>query len=121
MQSFRAAPFCMMVTFEIAPEDESEFNDIYDNDHIPHILKLDGVIEVIRFKDAAANEKGLLVYSALYLLAQENLHQTPEWTALSNLGRWAPVMRPKLKSRTRRAGPIVARFHNRAIADPRTQ
>jgi hypothetical protein len=23
----------MMITFEIAPEDESEFNDIYDNDH----------------------------------------------------------------------------------------
>ena len=104
----------MMVTFEIAPEDEAQFNDIYDHDHIPNILKLKGVIEVIRFRDAAPNEKGLLVYSALYLLAQENLHQTPEWTRLSDLGRWAPVVRPKLKSRSRRAGPIVARFNNSA-------
>jgi hypothetical protein len=105
-----AAPYCMMITFEIAPADEAEFNDIYDNDHIPNILKLPGVLEIIRFRDAAPNEKGLLVYSALYLLARENLHQTPEWSALSELGRWAPVIRPKVKSRARRAGPIVARF-----------
>jgi hypothetical protein len=105
-------PFYMMITFEITPEDESEFNDIYDNDHIPNILKLKDVIEVIRFKDAAPNEKGLLVYSALYVLAQDNLHQSTQWKELSDLGRWAPVIRPKLKSRTRRAGPIVARFNN---------
>lgn len=112
VQNVGAAPFCMMITFEIAPEDESEFNDIYDNDHIPNILKLKGVIEVIRFKDAAPNEKGWLVYSALYILAQENLHQTAQWSELSDRGRWAPVMRPKVKSRTRRAGPVVARFNN---------
>lgn len=107
-----AAPFCMMITFEIAPEDESEFNDIYDNDHVPNILKLKGVIEVVRFKDALPNAKGLLVYSALYFLAQENLHQTPEWKELSDLGRWAPVIRPKVKSRATRAGPVVARFNS---------
>ena len=112
IKNIDAAPFCMMITFEIAPEDEAEFNDIYDNDHIPNILKLKGVIEVIRFKDEVPNEKGLLVYSALYLLAQKNLHQTPEWKAVSDLGRWAPVIRPKVKSRARRAGPVVARFRN---------
>jgi len=105
------APFCMMITFEIVPEDEAEFNDIYDHDHIPNILKLPGVLEIIRFRDAAPNEKGLLVYSAIYFLAEENLHETPEWKALSDLGRWAPVIRPKVKSRARRSGPVVARFN----------
>ena len=102
--------FYMMITFEIAPEDEAEFNEIYDTEHVPNISRLEGVLEVIRFKDAAPNEKGWLVYSALYVLARENLHETAEWKALSDLGRWAPVMRPKLKSRARRAGPVVARF-----------
>ena len=111
-----AAPFCMMITFEIAPEDEAEFNDIYDNDHIPNILKLEGVLEIIRFRDAAPNEKGYLVYSAIYFLAKENLHLTPEWTALSDLGRWAPVIRPKVKSRARRTGPVVAWFESPARA-----
>jgi hypothetical protein len=104
------APFCMIITFEIAPQDEAEFNDIYDHDHIPNILKLDGVREVIRFRDAAPNDKGFLVFSALYMLASENLHETAEWKALSDVGRWAPVIRPKVKSRARRTGPVVARF-----------
>ncbi len=29
------APFFYMVTFEIAPEDEHDFNEIYDTEHIP--------------------------------------------------------------------------------------
>ena len=107
------APYCMMITFEISPDDEAEFNDIYDNDHIPNIMKLEGVREVIRFRDAVPNEKGYLVYSALYMLARENLHETPEWKALSDVGRWAPVIRPKVKSRARRTGPVVARFGQR--------
>ena len=107
-----AAPFCMTITFEIAPADEAEFNDIYDNDHIPNILKVPGVLEVIRFRDAAPNEKGFLVYSAIYFVATENLHETPQWKERSEIGRWAPVIRPKIKSRTRRAGPVVARFKN---------
>lgn len=105
-----ATPHCMTITFEIAPEDEAEFNDIYDNDHIPNIMKLPGVLEIIRFRDAAPNEKGFLVYSAIYFMATENLHLTPGWKELSDLGRWAPVIRPKVKSRARRTGPVIARF-----------
>ena len=102
--------YSMMITFEIAPGDEAEFNEIYDTEHVPNIFKLEGVREVIRFRDAAPNERGLLVYSALYLYTTENLHETAEWKALSEIGRWAPVMRPKLKSRARRAGPVVAQY-----------
>jgi hypothetical protein len=109
-RSIGNAPYCMMITFEISPADEAEFNEIYDTDHIPNIMKLEGVKEVIRFRDAAPNEKGYLVYTALYMMATENLHLTPEWTRLSDLGRWAPVIRPKVKSRTRHTGPVVARF-----------
>ena len=102
--------YSMMITFEIAPGDEAEFNDIYDNDHIPNILKLGGVREIIRFRDAAPNAAGWLVYSALYLMDSADYHETAEWKAASDLGRWAPVIRPILKSRQRRAGPVVATF-----------
>jgi hypothetical protein len=104
------APYSMIITFEIDPKDEAEFNDIYDNDHIPTILQLPGLVEVIRFKDAKPNEKGFLVYSAIYFTTTENLHETPEWKKLSDTGRWMPVIRPKVKSRARRAGPVVAWF-----------
>ena len=103
-----AAPFFYQVTFEIAPEDEAEFNEIYDTEHVPNILKVKGVVGVVRFKDAAPNAAGWLVYSALYLLERADLPDTPEWKKASEIGRWAPVMRPKLKSRQRRLGPVVA-------------
>jgi hypothetical protein len=69
-----------------------------------------------RFRDAKPNEKGYLVYSAIYFMATENLHETPEWKELSDMGRWAPAIRPKVKSRARRAGPVVAWFKNKLNA-----
>lgn len=103
-----AARHFYMVTFEIAREDESEFNEIYDTEHVPNILRVKGVVGVVRFKDAVPNAAGWLVYSALYLLTRADLPDTPEWKAASDTGRWAPLMRPKLKSRQRRLGPVVA-------------
>lgn len=103
-----AARHFYMVTFEIAPEDEPDFNEIYDTEHIPNLLRVDGVVGIIRFKDAAPNAAGWLVYSALYLLARPDLPDTPEWKTASDTGRWAPVIRPRVKSRQRRLGPIVA-------------
>ena len=73
----------MTITFEIEPADEAEFNDIYDNDHIPTIMKLPGVREVLRFRDAGANEHGYLVYTAIYFMTEQDLHETPEWKKLS--------------------------------------
>ena len=46
-----------------------------------------------------------------YSLGYEpDLHETPEWKKLSDTGRWMPVIRPKVKSRARRKGPVVAHF-----------
>lgn len=106
--ALNAARHFYMVTFEIAREDEAEFNEIYDTEHVPNILRVKGVVGVVRFKDAAPSAAGWLVYSALYLLTRADLPDTPEWKAASDIGRWAPVMRPKLKSRQRRLGPVVA-------------
>ena len=103
-----------MVTFEIAPGDEAEFNEIYDTEHVPNILRVPGVAGVLRFRDAHPNAAGWLVYSALYLLERAELPDTPQWKAASEIGRWAPVMRPRLKSRQRRLGPIVASELTRA-------
>lgn len=102
-----AARYFYMVTFEIAPEDEREFNEIYDTEHVPNLLEVDGVLDIMRFRDAAPNDKGRLVYSALYVIARPDLPTTPEWKAKSELGRWAPVMRPRMKARRQRLGPIV--------------
>lgn len=103
-----SARYFYMVTFEIAPEDETDFNEIYDSEHIPNLLGVEGVLGVLRFRDEAPNAAGRLVYSTLYLLARPDLPGTPEWKAASEIGRWAPVIRPRVKARHQRLGKIVA-------------
>jgi hypothetical protein len=101
------ARYFYMVTFEIAPEDEPLFNEIYDTEHVPNLLQVDGVLGIMRFRDAAPNDKGWLVYSALYVIARPDLPTTPEWKAKSELGRWAPLMRPRMKARRQRLGSLA--------------
>jgi len=103
----QGARFFYMVTFEIDPADEPLFNEIYDTEHIPNILKVPGVLGVVRFRDHEANERGWLVYSALYYLTRAELPETAEWKTESDKGRWAPLIRPRIKSRQRRLGRIA--------------
>ena len=84
------------------------FDDWYDTEHIPNILQVEGVLQVIRLRDAEATPQGWLKYSALYLITQPDLPTTPQWKAKSDLGRWAPVIRPKVKARRQRLGSVAA-------------
>jgi hypothetical protein len=101
------ARYFYMVTFEIDPVDEPLFNEIYETEHIPNILKVPGVLGVVRFRDHTANERGWLVYSALYYLDRADLPETDIWKTESDKGRWAPMIRPRIKSRQRRLGRLV--------------
>ncbi len=103
-----AARHFYMVTFEIAPEDEALFNEIYDTEHVPNILKVDGVLGVVRFRDEAKTAGGWILYSALYLISRADLPTTPEWKKASDIGRWGPMMRPRMKSRSQRLGSVAA-------------
>ena len=102
------APYFYMVTFEIDPKDEKDFNEIYDTEHIPNILQVEGVLQVIRLRDAEPTPQGWLKYSALYLITQPDLPTTPQWKTKSDLGRWAPVIRPRVKARRQRLGCVAA-------------
>lgn len=108
MASTASARFFYLVTFDIAPEDEKDFNEIYDTEHIPNILQVEGVLQVIRLKDAETTPQGWLRYSALYLLTQADLPSTPQWKAKSDLGRWAPLIRPRVKARRQQLGRVMA-------------
>ena len=100
------AKYFYMVTFEIDPADEALFNEIYDTEHIPNILTVPGVLGVVRFRDHEPNEQGWVKYSALYYLEEPDLPTTPQWKAESDKGRWAPMIRPRVKSRSQRLGVL---------------
>lgn len=62
---------------DVPPEHEQEFNRWYDEEHIPLLCKVPGVLGARRFFAAAGSPR----YVALYDLADEGVPQHPQWKA----------------------------------------
>ena len=98
-----SALYFYLVTFEITPEDEKDFNEIYDTEHIPNILQVEGVMQVIRLRDAEPTPQGWLKYSALYLIARvyrtefNRVHVRSQYAANARVS--APALRHGRRSR----------------------
>lgn len=101
------ARFLHLVTFKIRPEDEALFNDIYDSEHVPNLLRVPGVLGCRRIRDLEADENGYLTYTTIYSIAEPDVPSRPTWRQASDLGRWKDEMRPKIISRERRYARIV--------------
>jgi len=65
-------------------EHEAEFNRWYDEEHLPLLSRVPGVLRARRFFDP----KGTPRYIALYDLADESVPQHPDWQAALRTG-WA--------------------------------
>jgi len=59
------------------PEYEDEFNRWYDDEHLPLLSQVPGVLRARRFFDPNGKPR----YVALYDLADENVPQHPDWQA----------------------------------------
>ena len=44
------ARYLFMVSMDVAPDKEDLFNEVYDGEHIPNLLKVPGVIAVTRVR-----------------------------------------------------------------------
>lgn len=108
IQGPERAPYTFMLRFEIAAEDEADFNEIYDSEHVPCISKVAGVLGILRMRDTHPSAAGWLVYTSIYFIERPDLPDSPEWRAASDIGRWKPLIRPRIKSRERRDGRVVA-------------
>lgn len=106
-----AWPFLYEIAFEIEPADEALFNRVYDTDHVPNILTVEGVTACLRYRVAPESGDGLLTYVALYFLKAPDIPETEAWRMASDRGDWARLIRPRVKSRRRRFGAVVA-AHN---------
>ena len=85
----------ILVSMNIDPEHEEEFNDWYNLEHIPHFNRLAGVIAARRFHAAAGNPQ----YVALYHVETTDIYATPGWMA-ANVTPWILRMRRFQRDRT---------------------
>ena len=85
----------ILVSMNVDPAHEAEFNDWYNTEHIPHFNRLAGVITARRFRAIEGDPR----YVALYHVANTDIYAIPGWMA-ANETPWILRMRRFQRDRT---------------------
>jgi hypothetical protein len=104
------SPFLFSAAMDVEPSREGLFNEVYDNEHVPLLLAVPGVISVARFKREEltmiiGGERRTIVvdaeprYNALYELEGPGVLTSEAWAKTVDAGRWAGEVRPYTRNR----------------------
>ena len=99
------AKYLFIVSMDVDPDKEALFNEVYDEEHIPALLEVDGVVSVSRYKQEplrlsiggevkAIEMPGEPAYSAVYEIESPEVLVSDAWAAAVEAGRWAGEVRP---------------------------
>lgn len=84
-------PYVFWVMMDIEPHREQLFNELYDVEHVPLLLKLPGCVNVARYRTETPGEPR---YLAAYEVERADLPMSQSWNDTSDIGRWKPEVRP---------------------------
>lgn len=102
--------YIFIVSMNIQNEYEKLFNEVYDEEHIPYLLKVPGVNKVTRGQGVpflfsmaggtkemdAPNQK----FVAMYEIDNPDVVQSLEWSVAVEKGRWSTEVRQHTSERT---------------------
>jgi hypothetical protein len=91
--------YIYVVQMDIPAELEAEFNRIYDEDHVPTILKVPGVRSCRRYRLEHSTIPTMPGYLAIYECDNAKVINSPAWTEASDLGEWKHKIRPHTTNR----------------------
>ena len=95
---------------DVEPGKEAIFNEVYDTEHVPLLLRVPGILSVARFKTQeltmiiGGQRKTILgenepTYNALYELESPEVLTSDAWAKAVDQGRWPAQVRPLTKNR----------------------
>ena len=87
----RRTPYVFWVMMDIEPHREALFNELYDHEHLPLLMKLPGAVTAVRYRTTAAGEPR---YLCVYQVERNDLPMSKAWNETSDIGRWKPEVRP---------------------------
>ena len=103
------ARYVFIASMDVDADKEALFNEVYDTEHIPHLLRVPGVRSVTRMKGEpfAVSIGGIVnavahkgpVYSALYEIDSPEVLVSPQWQSAVEVGRWPKEVRPYTRNR----------------------
>ena len=102
--------YVFMASMDVEADKEALFNEVYDKEHVPELLKVPGVLSVRRAVTVPltmfiGGEKKTLVaegeprYSAYYELESAEVLTSEAWAKAVELGRWPTQVRPHTRNR----------------------
>jgi len=102
--------YLFSAAMDVEPATESLFNEVYDGEHVPLLLKVPGVLAVARFKRQeltmvlGGERKTIVVdhepaYNALYEIDSPEVLTSTAWAKAVDQGRWPGQVRPHTRNR----------------------
>jgi len=101
--------YLFVASMDVDPDKEALFNEVYDNEHVPNLLKVPGVQSVARLEgepfaiSIGGEEKRVTHdgprYSALFEIDGPHVLVSREWAKAVEAGRWSGEVRPFTRNR----------------------
>jgi hypothetical protein len=88
----------------VAPEQEGEFNEWYNTEHLPQLGSVPGVLAARRYRGSGATQR----YAAIYHFVNPDVPNSSAWKTAANTP-WTERMRPHFRDLLR----IDGRRYNR--------
>jgi hypothetical protein len=102
--------YLFSAAMDVAPDQERLFNEVYDQEHVPSLLTVPGVIAVSRYEmqpltmSIGGQLKTIVIegapkYGALYEIETPDVLVTEAWAKAVEKGRWPAQVRPHTRNR----------------------
>ena len=102
--------YLFTASMDIDPDKEDLFNEVYDQEHVPLLLKVPGVVAVTRFESEpltmimagerrSIEAEGEPKYSAVYEIENPDVLVSDAWAQAIDHGRWPSEVRPYTSNR----------------------
>ena len=102
--------YILIASMDVDPDKEDLFNEVYDAEHIPSLLRVPGVHSAERFVQepltlAIGGELKTIVadgepkHTAVYAIESLDVLVSDEWAAAVEEGRWPEQVRPYTRNR----------------------
>jgi hypothetical protein len=93
--------YIYLVQMNIPAEHETEFNRVYDTEHVPMLSKVPGVNKVTRYRLESSEDPRMQKYLAIYEIESPDVVHSRAWQEAGEWGSWAPKIRPHTTERYR--------------------
>ena len=102
--------YLFTASMDVDPEKEALFNEVYDEEHVPNLMKVPGVIAITRLETqpltmSIGGERRTMVaegeptFSAIYEIESPDVLVSDAWAEAVEAGRWPDEVRPYTSNR----------------------